>query len=92
LELENWSFLGLWILGFGAFIGNQKASTRVIIVSVDTISTTTWLISTLLSWFRLPYGTMKKRLANWCAVSIRWSRKWSGRIERDELVKRIFAK
>ena len=50
------------------------------------------MISTLLSWFRLPYGTMKKRLANWCGVSIRLSRKWSARIDRDELVKRIFAR
>jgi hypothetical protein len=33
-----------------------------------------------------------KRLANWFAVFIRLSRKWSARIDRDELVKRIFAK
>jgi hypothetical protein len=59
---------------------------------VDTISTATWLISTLLSWFKLPYGMMMKRLANWFAVFIRLSRKWSARIDRDELVKRIFAK
>ena len=92
MELENWSFLGLWVLGFGAFIGNQKASTPVISVSVDATSTTTWLIVTLLSWFRLPYARMMKRLVNWFAVSIRLLRKWSAPIDRGELVKRIFAK
>jgi len=64
----------------------------VIVSSVDTISTATWLISTLLSWFRPPCVKTMKQLANWCADSIRWSRKWSVRIGRDELVKRIFAK
>jgi hypothetical protein len=59
---------------------------------VDTISIATWLITTLLSWFKLPYGMMTKRLGSWFAVSIRWSRKWSAHIDRDELVKRIFAK
>jgi len=59
---------------------------------VDTISTATWLISTLLSWFRLPFAMMMKRLASWFSASIRLSRKWSGHIDRDELVKRIFAK
>jgi len=73
-------------------ICNRDSASPVTDYSVDTISTTTWLISTLLSWFKLPYGTMMKRLANWCGVSIRWSRKWFGRIDRDELVKRIFAK
>ncbi len=50
------------------------------------------MILTLLSWFRPRCGTMMKRLANWFAVSIRLSQKWSARIDRDELVKRIFAK
>jgi len=59
---------------------------------VDTISTATWLISTLLSWFKLPYAMMMKRLVNWFAASIRLSRKWSAPIDRGELVKRIFAK
>ena len=64
----------------------------VIASSVDTTSTVTWLITTLLSWFRLPYGTMTKQLARSCNGSIRLLRKWSVRIDRDELVKRIFAK
>jgi len=92
---------GYWVLGFPnqtrapALVkknGNHSFPFAVIGISVDTISTATWLISTLLSWFRLPYGTMMKRLANWFAVFIRLSRKWSARIDRDELVKRIFAK
>jgi hypothetical protein len=73
-------------------ICNPDSRRRVIASSVDTISTATWLISTLLSWFRLPYVTMTKRLASWFAVSTRWSRKWSAHIDRDELVKRTFAK
>ena len=77
---------------FAAFICNRQVATPVFLSSVDTISTTTWLISTLLSWFRLPCGTMMKRLANWCAASSRLSRKWSAPIDPDELVKRIFAK
>ena len=43
-------------------------------------------------WLRARYAMTMKRLANWFAVSIRLSQKWSGRIDRDELVKRIFAK
>ena len=73
-------------------ICNSDSRRQVIASSVDTISTTTWLISTLLSWFRLPYVTMMKRLASWFAASIRWSRKWSAHIDRDEPVKRTFAK
>ena len=92
---------GYWVLGFqnqtrapalAKKNGNRSLALAVIVISVDTISTATWLISTLLSWFRLPCGTMMKRLANWFAASIRLSRKWSARIDRDELVKRIFAK
>ena len=50
------------------------------------------MIVTQMRWLRARCATMMKRLANWCAVSIRLSRKWSARIDRDELVKRIFAK
>ncbi len=92
LQDPNCRFPGAWSLGFGVFICNRNPSTPVSVSSVDTISTATWLISTLLSWFRLPCGTMMKRLGNWFAVSTRLSRKWSARIDRDELVKRIFAK
>ena len=73
-------------------ICNRAFATAVIVGSVDTTSTATWLITTLLSWFRLPYGKMMKRLARWFSGSIRLLRKWSVRIDRDELVKRIFAK
>jgi hypothetical protein len=73
-------------------ICNRDPQAPVTNLGVDTISTTTWLISTLLSWFRLPYATMKKQAANWFGVSIRLSRKWSVPIDRDELVKRISAK
>jgi hypothetical protein len=41
---------------------------------------------------RARFATTMERLASWFAVSIRLSRKWSARIDRDELVKRIFAK
>src|SRR5437868_4576666 len=83
LKLEDWSFPGIWILGFGAFIRNQNHPTPVFTSSVDTFSTTTWLISTLLSWFRLPCAMMMQRLGKWCAGSIRLSQKWSARIDRD---------
>ena len=73
-------------------ICNRNLPDTVILRSVDTISTATWLISTLLSWFKLPCVTTMKRLANWFAVSTRLLQKWSGHIDRDELVKRIFAK
>jgi len=52
----------------------------------------TWMILNLMRWSKLRFGMMRKRLANWCVDSIRLSRKWSGRIGRDELLKRIFAK
>ena len=73
-------------------ICNFDAATPVITLGVDTISTTTWLISTLLSWFKLPYTMMMKRLVNWFADSIRLSRKWSAPIDPDEPVKRTSAK
>ncbi len=50
------------------------------------------MILNLMRWSKLRFGMMRKRLANWCVDSIRLSRKWSGRIGRDELLKRIFAK
>jgi len=60
--------------------------------SLDTASTTTWMIVTQMRWLRARFATTMERLASWFAVSIRLSRKWSARIDRDELVKRIFAK
>ena len=50
------------------------------------------MILNLMRWSKLRFGMMRKRLANWCADSIRLSQKWSGRIGRDELLKRIFAR
>jgi len=50
------------------------------------------MILNLMRWSKLRFGMMMKRLANWCAGSIRWSQKWSARIGRDELRKRIFAR
>ena len=50
------------------------------------------MILNLMRWSKLRFGMMRKRLANWCAGSIRSLRKWSGRIGRDELRKRTFAK
>ena len=43
-------------------------------------------------WLQLRFSTIMKRLANWFAVFIRLSQKWCGRIDRDALLKRIFAK
>lgn len=88
----------VWNLGFTwdlereiwCFIRNQIASTRVFTCSVDAIWT--WMILNLMRWFKPRFGMMRKRLANWCADSIRWSQKWCGLIGRDELLKRIFAK
>ena len=71
---------------------NRTFAAAVIVSSVDTTSIATWLITTLLSWFRLPCGTIMKRLAHWFSASIRSLQKWSVRIDRDELVRRIFAK
>ena len=50
------------------------------------------MILTLMRWYKPRFGMMMKRLANWCAGSTRLWRKWSGPIDRDELLKRIFAK
>ena len=75
-----------------AEICNRTFASAVIVSSVDATSTVTWLITTLLSWFRLPYGMIMKRLARSFTSSIRLLQKWSVRIDRDELVKRIFAK
>jgi len=50
------------------------------------------MILNLMRWFKPRFGMMRKRLANWCADSIRLSEKWCGPIGRDELLKRIFAK
>ena len=50
------------------------------------------MILTQMRWFRARCAMMMKRLANWFAVFTRLSRKWSAHIDRDELVKRIFAK
>jgi hypothetical protein len=43
-------------------------------------------------WWKLRCGTMMKQLANWFAVYIRLWGKWCARIDRDELLRRIFAK
>jgi len=80
----------VWNLGFGAFIRNQNASTPLFSRSVDAIWT--WMILDLMRWFKPRFGMMRKRLANWCADSIRLSQKWCGPIGRDELPKRISAK
>jgi hypothetical protein len=69
---------------------NQDARLTVIDCKVDAIWT--WMILNLMRWSKPRFGMMRKRLASWCADSIRLSRKWSARIDRDELVKRIFAK
>jgi hypothetical protein len=50
------------------------------------------MILTQMRWFKARSAMMMKQLASWFAVSIRLSQKWSARIDRDELVKRIFAK
>ena len=50
------------------------------------------MIVTQMRWLRARCSMMMKQLANWFAVSIRLSQKWSAPIDRDELVKRISAK
>src|SRR6266480_4201777 len=74
-----------WVLGFQnqtrapALVkknGNRSLALAVIVISVDTTSTT-WMILTQMRWFRARCAMMMKRLANWFAVSIRLSRKWS---------------
>ena len=50
------------------------------------------MILNLMRWFKPRFGMMRKRLASWCADSIRLSQKWCSPIGRDELLKRIFAK
>ena len=62
----------------------------VFLYSVDAIWT--WMILNLMRWYKPRFGMTMKRLANWCADSIRLSQKWCGPTGRDELLKRIFAK
>ena len=92
---------GIWVLGFGISTqvrfpaptkknGNRSLALAVIVISVDTFWT--WMILTLMRWFKPRFGMTMRRLANWCADSIRLSRKWCAPIGRDELLKRIFAK
>ena len=50
------------------------------------------MILTQVRWFRARCAMMMRRLVKWFAVFIRLSQKWSVRIDRDELLKRIFAK
>lgn len=69
---------------------NRSLALAVIVISVDAIWT--WMILNLMRWSKLRFGMTMKRLANWCADSIRLWRKWCGPISRDELLKRIFAK
>ena len=70
--------------------GNRSLALAVIVISVDAIWT--WMILTLMPWFKPRFGMTTRRLANWCADSIRLSQKWSGPIGRDELLRRIFAR
>ena len=50
------------------------------------------MILTQLRWFRARCAMMMRRPANWFAAFTRLLQKWSVRIDRDELLKRIFAK
>ena len=72
------------------FACNPRVASQVIVCSVDAIWT--WLILNLMRWYKPRFGMTMKRLANWCADSIRLSQKWFGHTGRDELLKRIFAK
>jgi hypothetical protein len=85
LELVFLDLPGVW-----DFACNLSLALAVIVISVDTIWT--WMILTLMRWFKPRFGMTMRRLANWCADSIRLSRKWCGPIGRDELLRRISAK
>ena len=50
------------------------------------------MIVTQMRWFRARCSTTMRRLKSWFAVFIRLSQKWSVRIDRDELLKRIFVR
>jgi len=43
-------------------------------------------------WLRLRSGMMTLPLVNWFIVFIRLSQKWSAPIDRDELLRRTFAR
>jgi hypothetical protein len=43
-------------------------------------------------WLLPRFSTTITRLASWFVVSTRLSQKWSARIDRDELLKKTFAK
>jgi len=97
LELPWDLGIGFWDFRIRATIpaptkknGNRSLALAVIVISVDAIWT--WMILNLMRWSKLRFGMMMKRLANWCAGSTRWSRKWSAHIGRDELLRRIFAR
>jgi len=99
LEIGASLGFGYWILGFqnqAGFSaptkksGNRSLALAVIVISVDAIWT--WMILTLMRWFKPRFGMTMRRLASWCADSIRLSRKWCGPTGRDELLRRIFAR
>jgi hypothetical protein len=73
-------------------ICNRNARKAVLVNSVDTISTTAWMIMTHARWLKLRYGMMMRRLAKWYGGFIRLSQKWCAPSDRGELLRRIFAK
>ena len=62
----------------------------VIADEVDAVIT--WMILMQALWYTPRLRMMMTRLGNWFATFIHLSRKWSGPIGRDELLKRTFAK
>ena len=75
----------------GAFIRNRNARWPVLVNSVDATSAK-WTRLMRASWWRLRSTMMTMPLANWFAVFIRLSQKWSVPIDRDELLRRTFAR
>ncbi|MFN2541888.1 MAG: hypothetical protein ABR514_06950 [Chthoniobacterales bacterium] len=70
---------------------NRNATGQVLVNSVDAISAT-WTRLMRACWWRLHSIMTMLPLVNWFVVFTRLSQKWSVPIDRDELLRRTFAR
>ena len=73
------------------FSRNRNVRGAVLVNSVDATSAT-WTRLMNECWLRLRSGMMTLPLVNWFIVFIRLLQKWSAPIDRDELLRRTFAR
>jgi hypothetical protein len=72
-------------------ICNRNATASVLVTIVDANSPT-WIRLMRACWWRLRFAMMTLPPLNWFAGFIQLSQKWSAPIDRDELLRRIFAR